>query len=123
MFILRERIRKADRDATRKDLLIIPISDLTEAEARLAKIGGQLKSKTMLIDSCLGSDGGTCYEVVFTLRAVTDSKAWEEIIRDPNTLTRIFQTKIDGTPIEIDFRRSDGCIENEYFLVKKPALS
>lgn len=122
MFILRERIRKADRDADRKDLLIIPVPELTEAEARLAKIGGHLKSKTMLTDSCLGSDGATCYEVVFALQAVTDSGAWEEIPRDLDTLRRIFQMKIEGTPIEIEFRRSDGRIEGEYFLAEKPAL-
>jgi len=124
MFILRERIQNVrDRTATRNDLAIIPVSDLTEAAAILAKIGGQLKSKTMLVDSCLGSDFATCYEVIFTLRIITDSKAWEEVTYDPATLTRTFLTKIDGVPIQISFRRSDGNAESEYFLVEKPALS
>jgi hypothetical protein len=123
MFILRERIQNVgDRTATRNDLAIIPVSELTEAAVILAKIEGEVKTDARLIDSCLGSDGGTCYQVQFTLQAVMDSKAWEEVTYDVATLTRTFLTKIDGTPIQISFRRSDGIAESEYFLVEKPAL-
>ncbi len=124
MFILRERIPNVgDRTATRHDLAIIPVSDLTEATAILAKIGAEIKTDEKLVDSCLGSDYWTCYQVQFTLQAVMDSKAWEEVTHDPATLTRTFLTKIDGIPTQISFRRSDGNAESEYFLVEIPVYS
>jgi len=125
MFILRRRIPNVrDRTATRQDLAIFPVSELEEAVAILTKIGGQLKSDTKLIDSYLGSDGGTCYEVKFDIQAVIDSKAWEGIGPHKDDLYyRRFQMKLDGSVISIEFRRSDGRIENEYFLVEKPTLS
>ncbi len=111
MFVLREKNRKGV-NTVRRDLAIIPVSDLAEAATMLAKIGGHLITKPVDLDEF---DSDECYEVEFTLDSVIKSGAWKE--EDLGETATVRRMKIDGTAIEIDFNKSDNQVELEYFLV------